>query len=980
MPLNVVAASVSDEASSASTSRRHRTHTALWLVPLLASTLAGCNPPEEQAPPDSTGLASVAASPMVQVETLMLQPGTEGKDASVWSRPDQVNTPDGATAAIRVQSWTWQGTPGTFRSLIDFDIPTLPPGATLTRATLHLSVDLSNPVHPVGHSQDSGSNEMLVIPITSPWEEKTVTWNTQPSIDSSGTIVVPRSTSYNQSYQVDVTSIISRKLAAPGTIHGMMLRLQTEQYYRAVQLISSDHPDAALRPKLEIQYIPPPQEPSDTTPVHTVLEEGNSWQLVNVQGESLDDTIGAYNVNLYVLQNETGINSAPLTPGLQDDLDDDVTGEDTAILVDQKIANEIAISEQQGYLTPYLESIAEPREDFEPAPIRPGQVSAMGMFGKCSNKAINKSKTFNLTKPVSTSEKFNSHFEGSLTMTSGIQASATAEVHLELKRYAIFWACIPYGVKFNNARAHGTMELNSTSSLSGTIKYTQSWKKQIADVKLFTVTIPAGPIPIPVNFTLPITIGLDLQATVTGTVGFHAARHASGSFDYTCTLGGCVGGASFNMPGTVQDPVPVGAISGHLEPSIWVQAAVRAALVHERLVYAQVGVRPYLRADLWGYYGNACGDADGDGIPETVDALTLDLDWQLYVTGEAALLNTTPDVWDNLWNTGRRHIAFWDLIGSEAAQPVIVGPATAQSNVLQAYGAKMRPCWPYSETVDYQFNWGDGTTTALSGAPQSQPMTNHAWSPVGARAVTLTPLRDGHGRKLDSLSSTRTINVTAGPVVTGGSHSFEYSANNTNYASQNTINRAVTLAAGQTLTVGTCGVDGASGTGDTYLRLSAPLGSVVAVNDDACGVLSKITYTVPPGGGGVYTLMAGCYASGSCSGRVTWTVSGSFYYSASSTSSATVSTANYDVALVDGETLTLGTCNVPGSSGTGDTYLRLNNATSTQVSYNDDSCGGYLSYLTYTVPAGGAGKHQLRAGCWSSNSCDGTVAYVITGP
>jgi hypothetical protein len=38
---------------------------------------------------------------------------------------------------------------------------------------------------------------------------------------------------------------------------------------------------------------------------------------------------------------------------------------------------------------------------------------------------------------------------------------------------------------------------------------------------------------------------------------------------------------------------------------------------------------------------------------------------------------------------------------------------------------------------------------------------------------------------------------------------------------------------GQTLTIGTCGVSGASFSGDAYLRLNGPAGNQVAFNDDS---------------------------------------------------------------------------------------------------------------------------------------------------
>jgi hypothetical protein len=99
-----------------------------------------------------------------------------------------------------------------------------------------------------------------------------------------------------------------------------------------------------------------------------------------------------------------------------------------------------------------------------------------------------------------------------------------------------------------------------------------------------------------------------------------------------------------------------------------------------------------------------------------------------------------------------------------------------------------------------------------------------------------------------------------------------------------------------------------------------------------------------------------------------------FTFTATNTNSASQNTVNHDVNLVAGQTLRFGTCTVPGSFGTGDTYLRLFNG-ATQVASNDDACG-VLSYASFTATT--AGTYQIRAGCFSSGSCSGTVAYTIS--
>jgi hypothetical protein len=100
---------------------------------------------------------------------------------------------------------------------------------------------------------------------------------------------------------------------------------------------------------------------------------------------------------------------------------------------------------------------------------------------------------------------------------------------------------------------------------------------------------------------------------------------------------------------------------------------------------------------------------------------------------------------------------------------------------------------------------------------------------------------------------------------------YTFSATNTNSAQQNTGNQSVTINAGQIITLGTCGVAGASFTGDTYLRLFGPALTQVAANDDACGGLgSNLSYAATVTG--TYQIRTGCYSSGSCSGTLAWTI------------------------------------------------------------------------------------------------------------
>jgi hypothetical protein len=103
---------------------------------------------------------------------------------------------------------------------------------------------------------------------------------------------------------------------------------------------------------------------------------------------------------------------------------------------------------------------------------------------------------------------------------------------------------------------------------------------------------------------------------------------------------------------------------------------------------------------------------------------------------------------------------------------------------------------------------------------------------------------------------------------------------------------------------------------------------------------------------------------------------GSFSYSVFNTSSATVNTYNYAVYLYAGQLFTVGTCGLPGASGSGDTYLRINNPSGQEIASSDDAgtqCGWLLSNISLVAAV--TGTYVIRAGCFSSGACSGVVTY-----
>ena len=193
--------------------------------------------------------------------TVTLQPGPEGKDTIVNSlEPNRVGPDYGF---FRATAWTWNGVPGTHRSLLQFELP-VTNQEDVVSATLTLFGEPTTTVPPVytGHAAlDGVSNKGVLLRIMSPWNED-VSWAAQPSTaqvplqDSwtSEAITLPPSQSESQTYTIDVTPMVAPMAAGALPNYGFLVRLVTEEPYRQLGFCSSDHVEAALHPKLTIVY------------------------------------------------------------------------------------------------------------------------------------------------------------------------------------------------------------------------------------------------------------------------------------------------------------------------------------------------------------------------------------------------------------------------------------------------------------------------------------------------------------------------------------------------------------------------------------------------------------------------------------------------------------------------------------------------------------------------------------------------------
>lgn len=199
---------------------------------------------------------------------LFLQPDSvQGKDASVSNlpcsiNPDIINVPCvntnlGSQTQLYLESWTYDGYQGTYRSFLQFGLSQLHSESIIDSAILELYfVDKADRTH-------EGDNAFYIDRVTLPWEESTVTWTNQPSVSNEtglkDRILVNESIDKEQDYRIDLTDMVRFWHEHPLTNFGMCLSLKNESFYRRVIVGSSDSDTEDNRPKLTIYYRKPTQ-------------------------------------------------------------------------------------------------------------------------------------------------------------------------------------------------------------------------------------------------------------------------------------------------------------------------------------------------------------------------------------------------------------------------------------------------------------------------------------------------------------------------------------------------------------------------------------------------------------------------------------------------------------------------------------------------------------------------------------------------
>lgn len=202
------------------------------------------------------GLLVISSSLMAQT-TLTLQPSAvQGKDAAISSCiPCGFSTQNyGDYHSFLTLAWTNQGANSDIKSLLEFDLSSIPSTATIISAELSLYFNPDD-IHGT-HSTLTNSNESYLKRVTSSWNEYTVTWVNQPSVTQVNQVYLQESITPTQDYlDIDVSILVQDMVDNPTTSFGFMLEGVTAEEYYSLIFASSDHANSDLHPKLVITYL-----------------------------------------------------------------------------------------------------------------------------------------------------------------------------------------------------------------------------------------------------------------------------------------------------------------------------------------------------------------------------------------------------------------------------------------------------------------------------------------------------------------------------------------------------------------------------------------------------------------------------------------------------------------------------------------------------------------------------------------------------
>jgi len=196
---------------------------------------------------------SVVVKPDPTPKTLTVQPTNNSSEVLLVSLngADQSGYTD---RSVEAAAWTGGGNPYLTRTILKFDLSSIPASATIKSAKLYL---YSNQAPNTGNMTDANygsSNAMLIQQVTSSWTYPGITYYNLPTVSTANQIAIAQAPQGRLDLTVDVASMVG-SMVNNNANYGFLLKLQSEVSLNSRIFVGSrntTYPDK--HPKLEVTY------------------------------------------------------------------------------------------------------------------------------------------------------------------------------------------------------------------------------------------------------------------------------------------------------------------------------------------------------------------------------------------------------------------------------------------------------------------------------------------------------------------------------------------------------------------------------------------------------------------------------------------------------------------------------------------------------------------------------------------------------
>jgi len=237
--------------------------------------------------PNESGLSNVASAMAARLGEVVLQEGLGGYTGCA-DNYFYANDPDrnrGTSELLRVTGYAdYAGEMQ--RSIVKFDVSSIPSGTVITNATLWLYS--FNPVQVKGSTGFYGAYRL-----TQDWNELTSTWNVPWTTSGGDFEGVPDATAPKQSataapcwYSFDVTARVQGWINAPSGNYGWLIKCTDEMLHNQDEFYALDTANASYRPKLVVTDLSagPALVSSDPVADGTLCKTQNNVLLLTFDG------------------------------------------------------------------------------------------------------------------------------------------------------------------------------------------------------------------------------------------------------------------------------------------------------------------------------------------------------------------------------------------------------------------------------------------------------------------------------------------------------------------------------------------------------------------------------------------------------------------------------------------------------------------------------------------------------------------------